>query len=116
MSEADSVSKRLAKAVQLVASMQSPAASVRRTFYESLTKVFGRIRKEGKGDSVDFDLTDLKSVLFGSDEVEALRLTRAEAIKSIRTSSSSLMSKLSAEIFALTDKEKSAVVRDQLLN
>lgn len=95
VSNANSLNKSLEKAVRLMASLQTPPLSIRKATYESLTKVFDRVRKEGKGDSIDFDLTDLKSLLFGPDEtIEALRLGRVDAIKAIQISAPLVSSKM----------------------
>ena len=109
------LSGALADAIALVASMQYPSASVRRAFYGSLGKVFDRIGQEGKGGSVELDLTNLKTTLFGADvEIEALRLLRADAILAICKSSPTMFSKMKNEMRKLEAEEKSWVVRDRL--
>ena len=93
----DKLNATLSRTLDMLASLQSPAVGVRKAYYEGLTKAFNRIRKEGA--SIDFDFTNLKRILFGPDEVtEALRNSRADAIKAMEASSQMLASKLSAEI------------------
>lgn len=105
----------LTAAIDLVASMSYHPASLRRAYFGSLAKLFDRIRLQGKGEEVDFDLQSLKTTLFGSDvEIEAIRLLRADAIVSIGRSSPKLLGKMKDEISALQTGEKSSNVRDRL--
>ena len=115
ISEAKQLNTTLTSAINLVASMSYHPASVRRVYYGSLLKVFDRIRLRNKGQDIDFDLTSLKTTLFGSDvEIEALRLLRADALLSIGKSSPNLTLKMQDEISALLADEKSSNVRDRL--
>jgi proteasome component ECM29 len=115
ISDAEQLSGTLTSAIRLVASMSYHPASVRRAYYGSLAKVFDRIRLAGKGQSIDFDLKDLKTTMFASDvEIEALRLVRADAIVSIGKASPSVGLKMKEDILALQASEKSANVRDRL--
>jgi len=114
-SEAKQLNGTLTSAINLVASMSYHPASVRRAYYGSLLKVFERIRLRNKGQGIDFDLTGLRTTLFGSDvEIEALRLLRADAILSIGKTSPSLTSRMQDDISALLADEKSSNVRDRL--
>ena len=98
VSHAADLNKALANAVQLMVVFKTPLTSVRKAIYDSLTKVFDRVRKAGKGDSIDFDSTNLKILLSRPDEtIEALRLARVDAIKEINISAPLLSSKMSAE-------------------
>jgi proteasome component ECM29 len=115
ISDAEHLNGTLTSAIRLVASMSYHPASVRRAYYGSLVKLFDRIRLVGKGNSVDFDLKDLKTTIFASDvEIEALRLFRADAIVSIGKASPSVGLKMKDDILALKTSEKSANVRDRL--
>jgi proteasome component ECM29 len=114
-SEAKQLNSTLTSAINLVASMSYHPASVRRAYYGSLLHVFDRIRLRNKGQDIDFDLTSLKTTLFGSDvEIEALRLLRADAILSIGKTSPNLTLKMKDDISALLADEKSSNVRDRL--
>lgn len=114
-SEATQLNANLKDAIDLVGSMSYHAASVRRAYYGSLAKAFDRIRENGKGEGIDFDLKNLKMTMFGSDvEIEAIRLLRADAIISIKKSSAALASKMSDEVRELQASEKSSTVRDRL--
>jgi proteasome component ECM29 len=114
-SDAKQLNGTLTSAINVVASMSYHPASVRRAYYGSLLKVFERIRLGNKGQDIDFDLTGLRTTLFGSDvEIEALRLLRADAILSIGKSSPRLTSKMQDDISALLADEKSSNVRDRL--
>ena len=78
--------------------MQHHTTRVRRALYGSLAKLFDRVGAEGTGDSVDFDVTNLKIALFRGDvEIEALRLLRAEAIAAISKASPTMSLKMKGE-------------------
>lgn len=105
----------LLRAIDSVASMQSRTPGVRRAFYAGLTKASERIQGAGEGDRIDFDMSGLKTLLFGPDaEVEAVRLLKADAIVAIAKASTALASQIRAEVLALKDDEKSSIVRDRL--
>lgn len=67
---------------------------------------------------VDFDATsvkDVKALLFGpAVSIEAVRLTRAEAIVTIAKASPSLAAELEGEVRELMAGEMSPQVRDRL--
>ena len=110
----DELNSALINAIKLVASMENHSANVRRAVYGSLAKTFGRILDE-KGEGIDLDLDNLKSVLFGRDiETEALRLLRADAILAVSKASSKLASKMRSEVLVLKGEEVSSIVRDRL--
>ena len=84
LSKAD-LNKRISEALAMVTSMRTPAVSVRRAYYEGIATLFERIRKEGKGDLVEFEPKNLKSILLDTEEsIEALRAKRAEAISVVK--------------------------------
>lgn len=115
VSDGARLSSALTDAITLVASMHHHPAGVRRVFYGGLAKVFDRIRQKGKGDSINFDLTALKTLFFGPEiGIEALRLVRADAIVAIEKSSPTLALKMKEEVGTLEILEKSSVVRDRL--
>ena len=115
VSDAARLNEALTNAISLMASMQSQSQSLRRALYGSLAKLFDRIRNQGRGDVVDFDLTGLKNVLFGPDvDIEALRLLRADAIVSIFKTSPAVALKIEKETAALQAEEHSKNVRDRL--
>lgn len=90
--EADSLNDHLSKAISLTKPLKASPASVRRALYDSLRKLFDRIRNDGKGNAIAFDLAHLKVILFDSDEtVEALRLAREDAIKAIKETMPTLL-------------------------
>lgn len=90
--EVDSLNDHLSKAISLITPLKASAASVRRAIYDSLRKLFDRIRNDGKGNAIDFDLAHFRVVLFDSDEtVEALRLAREDAIKAIKEATPTLL-------------------------
>lgn len=114
-SDAARLNSDLAGAFDIVAAMPYHAASVRRAYFGSIAKLFDRIKLDAKGEAVDFDAANLKTILFGSDvEIEAIRLLRADAIVSIGKSSPSLMSKIKDDISILQAGENSSNVRDRL--
>ena len=78
VSQGKDLQEALSKAINAIASVQTKSSNIRRTLYPSLAKLFGRLEK---GAMPRFDLSSLKSILFGTDvEVEAIRLLRADAI------------------------------------
>ena len=95
----------LKKAIRLVASMRSTGTSPRRSLYESIAKAFDRIRESGGGgESIDFDPSDLNTILSRPDEIEALRLRKMDAIRAITKASPILASKISSEIDSVQAK------------
>ena len=81
LSNGGALNELLSESIDKVVSGHILSTGHRRVLYESLGKVFGRIKAANKGDEIDFDITSLKSALFGQDvEIEALRLVRAETI------------------------------------
>ena len=114
ISQSDSLNKHLAKAIELASSISPQPPSVRRAIFENLAKIFDRIQQQGKGGDVDFDAVNLKSILLGVDEIESLRLLKANAILAIRKSSPKLFSNISVEIDRLKVDETSSAVRDRL--
>lgn len=94
--------------------VQHPSGRLRRAFYESLAKVFNRIEQQERGKAVDFDTSTLKSILFGPEEIEMIRLARADSIVAVGKGSTILMSRMSGEIRRLREEEKSGVVRSRL--
>ena len=108
------INQMLVDATRLIATMQSHPTNARRAYYISLAKVFDRIREKGRGESIDFHEVDLKSLLFRSEDIEALRLVRADALVAICNTSPALKAKLSTDISALRADEKALTVRNRL--
>ena len=108
------IDQMLVNATRMVATMQSYPTNVRRALYSSLAKAFDRVREKGRGESIDFDEVDLKSLLFRSEDIEALRLVRADALVAICKTSPALRAKLSTAIAALRADEKAPTVKHRL--
>lgn len=113
--QGDSLNQSLARAIDSVASIKDKTTAVHRVFYSSLAKTLNRIREKSKGNEIDFDLKNLKSLLFGFPiEIEALRMIRADTILAISKTSSLLMESIKGEVVALRDAEHSKGVRERL--
>ena len=108
------INRMLISATRLVATMQSYPTNARRAFYIGLAKAFDRIREKRRGESIDLNEVDLKSLLFRSEDIEALRLVRADALVAICKTSPALKAKLSTDISALRADEKALTVRNRL--
>lgn len=81
VSNGAALSELLSDGIDKVVAGHLQSTAHRRVFYESLGKVFGRIKAAGKGGEINFDITSLKSALFAQAvEIEALRLVRADTI------------------------------------
>ncbi|KAK3647069.1 proteasome component M29 [Elasticomyces elasticus] len=106
----------LSRSLAMVASLQTPPASVNRSTYTGLKQLFESVQKQGKGDVVDAAATlSLKDLLFGPDPgTEALRLLRADATVSAVKASPSLAAALGTSIQTALKDEKSLLVRDRL--
>ncbi|QIX00250.1 hypothetical protein AMS68_005767 [Peltaster fructicola] len=95
--------------------VKQPSAAVRKSIYQSIGKLFERIRKDGGAPMVDAagSGTMLMQLLFGHDAgSEALRLQRAEAVLQICQSVPALGESLKAEVAEEVRGEKSTVLQN----
>jgi len=75
-------------------SLRLPA---QRTLYDSLAKIFDRIRQSGKGSAMKFDITDLSTILSRpNDTMEVSRLKKV-AVEAMRSSTPQLQVEASSE-------------------
>lgn len=75
-------------------SLRLPA---QRTLYDSLAKIFDRIRQAGKGSAITLDVTDLSTILSRpNDSMEVSRLKKA-AVEAMRSSTPQLQVEASSE-------------------
>lgn len=104
VSQGKDLQEALTKAFDVVASMPSRSSSVRRALYPSIAELFNRLEK---GSEVPrFDLSSLKSLLFGSDvEVEAVRLLRANAIVAVTKAARWLREEVKSEVQGVREGE-----------
>ncbi|KAK3116575.1 proteasome component M29 [Teratosphaeriaceae sp. CCFEE 6253] len=116
VSSGASLTQALSQALDVIASVSSPSASVRRSTYTALKQLSDRLRKKGKGEVLGANVeTRLRPLLFGPDPgTEALRLLRADAIASVVETSPPLALAFGERIRALLVDEKSVQVRDRL--
>ncbi|KAK5173412.1 proteasome component M29 [Saxophila tyrrhenica] len=115
LSQDDAVGKKLQKAFDIAARVIATPADVRRALFDSVAKVFGRIREAGKGADIDMDVTSLKTILFGPNvDIEALRLLRADALLAIRKAAPGVIAKMRGEVEEIREKEVSGAVRERL--
>lgn len=114
--QGDTLQRQTSRAIDVVASSEPATQAALRSAYEGLSSMSKRI-EEAKH-RIDFDpdgVQGLKSLLFGPVvAIEAIRLTRADALVSLTNMSPSLSSQLEGEIRALSSSEVSSAVRDRL--
>jgi hypothetical protein len=114
--QSDELSIALHKAFALVVSSNIETADVRRALFINIAEVFDRIREKGAGKQLDFNVQDLKSILFGpsNDLVEALRMLRADAVRAISKTSPMLVAQMRDDVRESQRQELSAAVRDRM--
>lgn len=108
------LSGKVSNAIDLASRVKLPSARIRKASYESLGRAFRRFGQHDAGASIEFDISVLKTFLFNSEEIEALRLARADAIVAVNQCSPQLAAKMGAEIRELKQSERSPAVRDRL--
>jgi hypothetical protein len=108
------LSGKVSDAIDLAARLEFPSAKVRKASYDSIARAFRRMEDAGVGASIDFDVSSLKTLLCSSEEIEAMRLARADAIVVLQKSTPRLFAALAAEIRALRASERSPAVQDRL--
>jgi hypothetical protein len=109
--------RTLQKVVRVVARSDVTSSEMRRAVFASIAATFDRIREnsDGRDRLVDFDGTELKTLLFGTfPSVEASRLLRADALLAISKASLAVWKQIEKDVGLLTAEEVSPVVRERL--
>lgn len=114
--QGDSLPRQISRAVHVVAASKPATQAGLRSVYEGLSSMSKRIEEDKRHVVLDPEaVQDLKSLLFGPVVgIEAIRMTRAEALVSLTKVSPSLSAQLDGEIRALISSEVSSAVRDRL--
>lgn len=108
-----------AKALSILQAIKQPAAVVvRKAVYVSLAKLFAEVGRQRAGDTPQWatDSDKVERLLFGpgSDDAEAVRMLRADAVFQIFQASRPMLEALRSSAVAQQDQERSIRVRDRL--
>lgn len=114
--QGDSLQRQLSRAIHVVAASKPTTQAGLRSAYEGLSSMAKRFEEQKRQVELDPEAVQgLESLLFGPVVgIEAIRLTRAEALVSLTKMSPSLSAQLEGKIRALVSSEVSSAVRDRL--
>ncbi|KAF2169020.1 hypothetical protein M409DRAFT_52992 [Zasmidium cellare ATCC 36951] len=114
--QSDSLQRQSSRAIHVVASSKPATQAGLRSAYKGLASMAKRIEEEKRHVELDPEsIQGLKSLLFGPVVgIEAIRLTRADALVALTKMSPSLSTQVEGDIRALISSEVSSAVRDRL--
>ena len=110
------LTRQLGRTIHVVAISKPQTQAALRNTYQGIADAFNRIQKHERQAELDSEaMQDLRSLLFGPViGIEAIRLTRAEALVAAAKMSSSLAKEFDGEVRALIETEVASSVRDRL--